>query len=149
MITIQQSTDKYPGVNKSLIEIAVKNTLAIFERPFVDITIQLTGDDEIAELNQAFLDEAKATDVLAFNQDFTDPDTDRYYLGDIIISIERAAEQAPEYNLTVDQECAYLAIHGTLHLMGYDHYETSEKDKMWKIQEKIFYETIEEFQEKS
>ncbi|MDY6846454.1 MAG: rRNA maturation RNase YbeY [Chloroflexota bacterium] len=149
MITIQRSRDKFPRVNETLIEMAVKNTLAYFEKPFVDITIQLTDDDEITELNRVFLDEAKTTDVLAFNQDFTDPETNKYYLGDIIISIERAAAQAPKYNLTLDQECAYLAIHGTLHLMGYDHYEASEKDEMWKIQDKIFHETIEGFQEKS
>lgn len=148
MITVNKSRENLAEVNQSLIETAVKNAIAYLDRSNVDITIQLTDDSEIADLNQAFRGESKPTDVLAFNQDFIDPDTSSLYLGDIIISIETAAEQAPLYDLSLDEEIAFLAIHGTLHLLGYDHYEAGEKEKMWKIQDKIFQKTIDQFQEK-
>jgi len=147
MITINISKKNLAKVNQSLIETAVENVLTYLNKTDVDITIQLTDDNEIASLNQAYRGESKATDVLAFNQDFIDPDTSRFYLGDIIVSIETAAEQAPDYDLSLDEEVAFLAIHGALHLMGYDHYELGEKEEMWKIQDKIFLNTIEEFQE--
>jgi len=148
MITIQESRGNLAEIDLSLIKAAVENTLSYLDQLDVDITIQLTDNREIAKLNQTYRGEAKATDVLSFNQDFTDPDTGNLYLGDIIISIETAAEQAPDYDLSLDEEIAFLAIHGTLHLSGYDHYEPDEKEEMWKIQDKIFLMTIEQFQEK-
>ncbi|MDF1520226.1 MAG: rRNA maturation RNase YbeY [Brevefilum sp.] len=148
MITIQKSRHNLAEIDLSLIKAAVKNTLAYLDQLEVDITIQLTDDREIAEINQSYRGEAKATDVLSFNQDFTDPDTGHLYLGDILISIETAAEQAPDYDLSLDEEIAFLAIHGTLHLSGFDHYEPDEKEEMWKIQDKIFLMTIKQFQEK-
>jgi probable rRNA maturation factor len=148
MITIQKSHDILAEIDLSLIKSAVENTLSYLDKLDVDITVQLTDDREIAELNQTYRGEAKATDVLSFNQDFTDPDTGTLYLGDIIISIETAAEQAPDYDLSLEEEIAFLAIHGTLHLSGYDHYELDEKEEMWKIQDKIFLMTKKQFQEK-
>lgn len=148
MITIQKSRDNLADINLLFIRAAVENVLAYLDQSDVDITIQLTDDYEIAELNQTYRGESKATDVLSFNQNFIDPDTGNLYLGDIIISIEAAAEQAPDYDLSLDEEIAFLAIHGTLHLMGYDHYEPDEKDEMWKIQDQIFLVTIKQFQEK-
>jgi probable rRNA maturation factor len=148
MITIQKSQDNLAEIDLSLIKAAVENTLFYLDQLDVDITIQLTDDREIAELNQTYRGEAKATDVLSFNQDFNDPETGNLYLGDIIISIETAAEQAPDYNLSLDEEIAFLAIHGTLHLSGYDHFKPDEKEEMWKIQDKIFLMTMEQFQEK-
>jgi probable rRNA maturation factor len=148
MITIQKSQDNLAEIDLSLIKAAVENTLFYLDQLDVDITIQLTDDREIAELNQTYRGEAKATDVLSFNQDFNDPETGNLYLGDIIISIETAAEQAPDYDLSLDEEIAFLAIHGTLHLSGYDHFKPDEKEEMWKIQDKIFLMTMEQFQEK-
>jgi probable rRNA maturation factor len=148
MITIQKSQDNLAEIDLSLIKAAVENTLFYLDQLDVDITIQLTDDREIAELNQTYRGEAKATDVLSFNQDFNDPETGNLYLGDIIISIETAAEQAPDYDLSLDEEIAFLAIHGTLHLSGYDHFKPDEKEEMWKIQDQIFLMTIEQFQEK-
>jgi len=142
MITIQKSRSNLPEVNKKLIMLAVNKTLKNFNKVNADVTLRLTDDDEITQLNQKYRDVNSATDVLAFNQDFLDPETGRLYLGDIVISLERVINQASNHEHSLDQECAFLAIHGTLHLLGYDHYTPEEKAEMWEIQDRIFIETI-------
>jgi probable rRNA maturation factor len=146
MITIQKSNINLPETNKDLIKLAVKATLEYYNLSKDDITIRLTDDDEIAQLNKEYRGFSSATDVLSFLQDFTDPETGRKYLGDIVISIETAIRQAPKYELTIDQECAFLAIHGTLHLLGFDHDTKQEKETMWEIQDKIFSKTVRDYQ---
>ena len=149
MIEIQKETSIGPEIDLKLLKLAVSQTLEVLQKPPMDITLRLTNDAEMRQLNQTFRGIAKSTDVLSFNQDFIDPDTDRLYLGDIIISVERAAKQAPENNHTLDEECAFLAIHGTLHLLGYDHYEPEQKEEMWRLQEKIYNIVTESFYEES
>ncbi len=149
MIILQKSRSDLPEVNKQLIKKAVENTLTNFNKSNADVTVRLTDDTEISQLNQEYRNISSATDVLAFNQDFQDPETKRLYLGDIVISMETVVEQAPKYNLTLDQECAFLAIHGTLHLLGYDHGTPEGKATMWEIQDKMLKETIRDYQEKA
>ncbi len=149
MITIQKSRTNLPEVDYNLIKLAVRKTLSKYSMAKADITIQLTGDDEITQFNQEYRGISEATDVLSFEQHFLDPDTGRLYLGDIVISLERVINQALNNKITTDEECAFLAIHGTLHLLGYDHYTPEEKSIMWEIQDKIYLETIQDFQEKT
>ena len=141
MIEIQKKTSLAPEIDLELLKFAISTTLEILQKPAMDITLRLTNDAEMRQLNQNFRGIAKSTDVLSFNQDFIDPETDRLYLGDIIISVERASQQAPENDHTLDQECTLLAIHGTLHLLGYDHFSPDQKEEMWPLQDKI-YETV-------
>lgn len=149
MIQIQQETSTYPKINHSLLKHAIERTLAFLDKPEVDITLRLTNDGELRQLNQTFRGIAKTTDVLAFNQDTIDPESMRLYLGDIIISMDRALQQAPENDHSLDEECAFLAIHGTLHLFGYVHSQPDEKEEMWQLQDKIFSHALKTFQEKS
>jgi probable rRNA maturation factor len=149
MITIQNTKKELTKVNKNLLKFAVQNTLDFCNKSNVDLSIRLTDDNEIMQFNKKYRDVTEPTDVLAFNQDFFDPETGHFYIGDIIISVESVSRQAPEHGLNNDQECAFLAIHGTLHLLGYDHYEPEEKEEMWRIQDKIILETLDGFQEKT
>ncbi len=138
MIEIQQASSIKERINRRLIAKAISNTLEILKKPEMDITLRLIDDDEMRILNQTFRGEDKTTDVLSFNQDELDPETGRLYLGDILISIQTAGEQAVSQGHSLDQECSFLAIHGTLHLLGYDHYEAEEKAEMWSLQDKIY-----------
>jgi probable rRNA maturation factor len=79
-------------------------------------TCLITGDAELARLNQQFLGRAYATDVLSFPSPGPDG-----FLGEIAISVERAAEQAARYGHTLDAEIGILLLHGVLHLTGMDH----------------------------
>ena len=101
------------------------------------LSIRITDDDEIRSLNDQYRGIDKATDVLSFSADFTDPDIESRYLGDIVISFLQAEEQAAKRGHLVDEELQLLVIHGILHLMGFDHADPDEKDRMWELQGRI------------
>jgi probable rRNA maturation factor len=94
------------------------------------VSIVVTGDDEIRDLNRQFAGEDHATDVLAFalqeGDDFTNPD-DITRLGEIVISFEAARRQADDAGHDTDSELAHLLVHGILHLLGYDHAEPDDE----------------------
>jgi len=102
-----------------------------------DLTIVLTNDVQLQELNRDYLGIDAPTDVLSFPASETDPETARRYLGDILISVPRAGEQASAAGHTLEAEVQLLSVHGTLHLLGYDHAEASEKAQMWKVQAEV------------
>lgn len=124
-----------------LLEKAVAATLAA-ENAQGDVTLVVTDDNAIAELNQRFLGKPGPTDVLSFPaQTTTDvfvpaPDAEPY-LGDIVIAYPYASAQARRDGRDVIAEMMLLAVHGTLHLLGYDHAEPEEKAIMWARQDAI------------
>jgi len=87
--------------------------------------VSLVGNKEIKALNKKHLGRDYATDVLSFNYSDND-DADGEFLGDIIVSTERAREQALEYGNTYEQEVADLVAHGVLHLLGVHHDDDNE-----------------------
>jgi probable rRNA maturation factor len=84
-----------------------------------EVTVVLADDDEVATLNQRFRGKNKVTDVLSFPGG-ADPDGVTRQ-GDIVISVDRARQQASQRHHSLDEELRYLLLHGFLHLMGYDH----------------------------
>jgi probable rRNA maturation factor len=102
-----------------------------------DITVVLADNPRLQELNRNYLGIDAPTDVLSFPASETDPETGARYLGDILISIPRAEEQAQSAGHPLEAELQLLVVHGVLHLLGYDHAETGEKAKMWKAQSEI------------
>ena len=113
--------------------------LAVLEHQSTDgdLTIVLTDDDQLRELNREYRDIDAATDVLSFPATETDPETARRYLGDILISIPRAAKQAQTAGHALEAEVQLLVVHGTLHLLGHDHAKDEEKARMWKAQAEV------------
>jgi probable rRNA maturation factor len=142
MIELQICVPENITINQEMIRFGVQRTLELSNNSEADMTIRFTDDNEMRQLNKSYRDIARPTDVLSFNQNTIDPETQRMYLGDIIISSERAQEQAAQHNQSFDEECTLLAIHGTLHLLGYDHYKKEEKEIMWRFQKAILFETI-------
>ncbi len=124
---------------------AVKRTLINenFEKD-AEVSVSFVNDNEIKLLNSEFRGKDKPTDVLSFPMSECDEEneldivTGRYMLGDIVISAERALAQAREYGHSLKREICFLAVHSTLHLLGYDH-ETSAVDEIYMndTQEKI------------
>ena len=102
-----------------------------------DVTIVLTDEAQLHELNRDYLGVDAPTDVLSFPSSETDPETGARYLGDILISIPRAETQAQAAGHPLEAEVQLLVVHGVLHLLGYDHAEPKEKSKMWKAQDEI------------
>jgi len=102
------------------------------------VSVLITDDEYIRELNRQYRDKDAPTDVLSFPLYDEDGELDEEELGDIVISLERAALQAEEYGHTLEREVAFLTAHSMLHLIGYDH-EDSE-DEMFSKQEEILKE---------
>ncbi len=108
-------------------------TLEMERAPSCQLSVVLTGDEQIRELNREFAGEDHATDVLSFSlregEAFVAPDdTDR--LGEVVVSFETAERQADEAGHHVEDEVAHLLVHGVLHLLGYDHAEREDETKM-------------------
>ena len=110
---------------------AVAKLHGLGEQEEVDITI--VTDDEIHTLNRDYRNVDRATDVLSFalDEDGGEPELvggpEVHLLGDIIISAETAARQAEEFGHGLEREIVYLAVHGLLHLLGYDHMQEEDK----------------------
>ncbi len=102
-----------------------------------DLTIVLTDDEQLQDLNREFRDIDAPTDVLSFPASESDPETGRRYLGDVLISVQRAEEQAAAGGHALEAELQLLVVHGVLHLLGHDHAEDKEKLRMWAAQAQI------------
>lgn len=105
-----------------------------------EVSLVFVDNESISKLNKAYRDKDRETDVLSFpllegeiNQDL-DMDV---LLGDIVISLEKAEEQAHEFGHSLSREIFYLYLHGLLHLIGYDHLKEEDKKKMREQEEKI------------
>jgi probable rRNA maturation factor len=102
-----------------------------------ELSIILTSDERLHELNLNYLGIDAPTDVLSFPASETDPETGAPYIGDILISIPRARTQAEAAGHPLEAELQLLVVHGILHLLGHDHAEAEEKARMWKAQAEI------------
>ncbi len=107
------------------------------------IDVLLADDNLLADLNEKYRDIAEPTDVLAFEmgKDETDSD-DHWILGQVVVSCNRAVEQARESGISFDEELAHLTVHGLLHLVGYDHDNDDARRKMDDIGDKILDEVF-------
>lgn len=109
-----------------------------------ELSVNFVDNEEIQELNRNYRQQDKPTDVISFAmQDTMEGETPivgegiPLVLGDIVISVDRAKEQAEEYNHTLQREIGFLTVHGFLHLLGYDHMEKEEETIMFQKQEDI------------
>src|SRR5215208_5078185 len=102
-----------------------------------ELSIILTDDARLHELNLNYLGVDAPTDVLSFPASETDPETGAHYIGDILISIPRAQTQADAAGHSLEAEVQLLVVHGVLHLIGHDHAEAEDKARMWKAQTEI------------
>jgi len=109
----------------------------------LEVDVTFVTDAEIAELNRDYRRKNRPTDVLSFAQfegaEWSGADVlaDSLTLGDIVISLETAQRQAEQLGHDLTTEIAFLIVHGTLHLLGYDHTTASQRRMMWKWQEEI------------
>lgn len=160
-ILFDKNTDEEIGFDyEALIKKVIEKTLEKEHCPFeCEVNLTLTTNEEIRQINQEYRQLDVPTDVLSFPMaEFEKPgdfskfmaeemksmyfnlETEEFLLGDIVISLERAREQAEEYGHSLEREIAFLTAHSMLHLMGYDHMEDEEKDVMEEKQEQILQE---------
>lgn len=112
--------------------------------PGAEVSLTLVNDDVIRELNRTYRGVDAPTDVLSFAMEETSPGEPVYedlsggrMLGDIIISLPTARRQAEAYGCSLEKEIAFLAVHGFLHLLGYDHNSDDKEKKMRERQDAI------------
>ncbi|MDO5044271.1 MAG: rRNA maturation RNase YbeY [Coriobacteriia bacterium] len=111
-----------------------------------EVSVLLTSDEEVHELNRDYRGIDAPTDVLSFAlREHSDealayediPELDDNNLGDIILAMPLVEEQAAEYGNTPQEEMAFLLVHGLLHLLGYDHIEDDDAERMQKREKEI------------
>lgn len=141
MIEILSYSEDLPPIDHDIVRSAAEHALA-HENRNGDVTVLLTNDEEIRSMNSHFRNIDRVTDVLTFpawegDALLTPPDG---YLGDIAICIPRAIEQAEQYGHSLDREIAFLAVHGCLHLLGYDHINSEDEKTMRSKQTEILNE---------
>ena len=116
----------------------IKNAIDVISKLYDidenEVSLTLTNDETIHELNREYRGIDRPTDVLSFAfREADEPEivgVEENSLGDIIISIERAKSQAEEYGHSLRREVVFLTVHGMLHLLGYDHMEESDRIEM-------------------
>jgi len=139
-ITNDQDKLPFPVAYRNLIRSAVKTALKSegFDRA-AEVSVTIVDNEEIHAINLEHRSIDRPTDVLSFpmfDEDFDDGEA--CVLGDIVISLEKAKEQAESYGHSLEREIAFLTVHSVLHLLGYDHEEgKAEESEMFAKQENI------------
>jgi len=125
----------------ALITRAVESALAGGDRRRVEVSVALVDDEYIHDLNRRFRGQDRPTDVLSFPMGEEEPgagdEPGVLLLGDVVISLPAAARQAAEYGHGLDREVARLAVHGTLHLLGYDHERDEDAGRMQEREDAV------------
>ncbi len=129
-------------IDKSFVRKVVKHTLKKMEAEKSEVNIIFVGLEEIHEINKAYRNVDRPTDVISFALEDTEDVTvyEERVLGDIYICLDKVHEQAKEYGHTEIREMAFLIVHGLLHLLGYDHMIKEEEKIMFGLQEEILNE---------
>lgn len=125
---------RFPARRVKTISVA---TLQVLKSANAELSVALVGNREIHKLNSQYRQKDYATDVLSFPAE-KDLPTTLQLLGDVVISVDKASEQARARGHSLDEEMVTLLIHGIVHLHGYDH-ERSAKDAriMTRLEKKI------------
>ncbi|MCD8224288.1 MAG: rRNA maturation RNase YbeY [Clostridiales bacterium] len=155
-IAIECETDKpLPIGSERIIREVIPAVLDHEACPYeAEVNVLLTDNEAIREINRDSRGIDRATDVLSFPMvdylreadfsgledragDYFNPESGELLLGDIVISVEKVAEQAAEYGHSQERELAFLVAHSMLHLCGYDHMEEEERERMEQRQREI------------
>jgi probable rRNA maturation factor len=133
------------GVDLERLETLLQEGARMLKLPNETVTVvTLTGDEHLREYNRRYRGLDETTDVLAFaaqeeplDQRFQAPPGTEHWLGDIVIALPRARRQAQEAGHPMNDEVRLLAVHGFLHLLGYDHAEPAEEATMTALTNRI------------
>jgi len=127
----------------ALLNQAIDEAIRMAEGPEeAEVSLMLVDDQRIHALNLEYRGVDRPTDVLSFAlqeevEEEPEIEEEDDMLGDIVISVERARDQAEEYGHSFQREIVYLAVHGTLHLLGFDHEEENDKQEMRMKEEEV------------
>jgi probable rRNA maturation factor len=127
-LTVRADRPFAASVDKGWLRQAVRSALAVAQvERAVELSLYITDDETVRQLNRRHRGKDSVTDVLSFAfsqggaETFISPPDGVLHLGEVVISYPQAERQALEHGQTVEQELAFLTVHGVLHLLGYDH----------------------------
>ncbi|MGD6774491.1 MULTISPECIES: rRNA maturation RNase YbeY [Bacillaceae] len=139
--TTKLTDEQWDDIRNLLIFAAEKESI----QPGAELSVTFVDNDRIQEINREYREKDRPTDVISFAmEELGEGEIEIHYdeeaprmLGDIIISIPKAEEQAEEYGHSVKRELGFLALHGLLHLLGYDHENETDEKIMFDKQKEI------------
>ncbi|MBN1907705.1 MAG: rRNA maturation RNase YbeY [Deltaproteobacteria bacterium] len=131
-----KSARRIQGLKKELIARKMEKALKDLGCNDSELSILITGDEEIHKLNMGYLKRDKPTNVLSFPMNAGDQVVNTGMLGDIVISADTAKREAFEMGITLRERACELLVHGLLHLMGYDHEISEKEEKRMQREEK-------------
>jgi probable rRNA maturation factor len=143
IITNNQKKVKIPTGLRMLVRRCCHAVLQLENfKGIAEISVTFVDNEEIHKLNLQYREKDMPTDVLSFVMSENgaydiDPKTGAQILGDVVISMEKAVEQAERYGHSLQREVGYLTAHSVLHLLGYDHMENMERIRMREKEEKV------------
>ncbi len=132
-IDIVTKSKKWKG-KEILVEKLTKKLLPQLKIKAEEVSISLVSDAQMKKINFQFRQKNKPTNVLSF------PAFDEVFLGDIVIAFETLEREAKEQNKSFENHLTHLILHSILHLLGYDHEEEKEAQKMEKLEIKILHQ---------
>ncbi|WP_243014933.1 rRNA maturation RNase YbeY [Brevibacillus borstelensis] len=151
MLSVEVLHEEIEPIGEQLEALIVRCLQEAAEREEVsgEVVVTLVNNERIHELNREYRNVDRPTDVLSFAMNeagegemdifIDEEELDQFpnMLGDIIISLPKAEEQARDYGHSLERELGFLAVHGFLHLLGYDHQTEQEEKEMFSCQEEV------------
>jgi probable rRNA maturation factor len=146
-LVIRVDRDFQGRIDKRWLRRLVKQSIATHGiETDVELSLLITDDATVRELNKKYRGKDKSTDVLSFaleadkrsndSAGFVMPPGEMVHLGEVIVSYPKAAEQAAERKHPVEDELALLVVHGVLHLLGYDHDKPGREREMRSLEQR-------------
>jgi len=139
-----ENQQKRIKIDKRKIRIKVTRLLELMDCANKEISITLVDDETIQRINKQYLSKDRPTNVISFSlQEGEYGDINPEILGDVVISVDTAQDDAEKGNLSFDEEILFLIIHGLLHLLGYNHENTSKANALrMKQKEKELFQLL-------
>ncbi|MDC9727453.1 MAG: rRNA maturation RNase YbeY [Candidatus Thioglobus sp.] len=135
MIVIQNSIND-SSIDEGYLAASLQQVIADLGKPESELLIRIVNKAEIQSLNKTYRHNDKTTNVLSFPSDLP-IEIDESILGDVVICRDVVASEAKDQRKSFDDHLLHMAIHGTLHLMGYDHIDDKDANKMETLEVKI------------
>jgi len=129
--------DGLPAEQRRLVSLSARAALADQGVSRGQLAIVLADRERMRDLNREYAGQDSPTDVLSFADGSLDPQSGEPYLGDVVICLPVALEQAASAGNSPESELALMAVHGVLHLLGHDHGQPAERAKMWEAQQRV------------
>lgn len=137
-IGLFNETEKNLDSELEIIKSVLEHGLKKLKIDKVEFNVIIVDNDYIHKLNREYRHIDRETDVITFAlEDDKTFNPEERILGDVYISIDKAISQSEDYGHSLKREISFLAVHGLLHLLGYDHMEKSDEEVMFKLQEEI------------